>query len=186
MGAKWQAPLIEMMSRSGSAETGVDPDAATERQTVETTSRMVKEQETPEPKATKVLARATQATERAQVAVHRSRAHARSRRAAVRELLTAVTIKSTVTIKTEEVAMESATSWMSWMRAGRVEREIGTGCTPGSRASRPRLSQDGCCWMSAMVDGTARAGYRSISGSPRSNARVGPAWSLAGAAGLSS
>ena len=42
MSAKWQAPLIEMMSRSGSAETGVDPDAATERQTVETTSRMVK------------------------------------------------------------------------------------------------------------------------------------------------
>ena len=139
MSAKWQAPLIEMMSRSGSAETGVDPDAATERQTVETTSRMVKEQETPEPKATKVLARATQATERAQVAVHRSRAHARSRRAAVRELLTAVTIKSTVTIKTEEVAMERA-SWTSWMRAGRVERESGTGCTPGSRASRPRLS----------------------------------------------
>jgi len=126
------------MSRSGSAETGVDPDAATERQTVETTSRMVKEQETPEPKATKVLARATQATERAQVAVHRSRAHARSRRAAVRELLTAVTIKSTVTIKTEEVAMERA-SWKIWMRAGRVERESGTSCTPGSRV-RPRLS----------------------------------------------
>ena len=89
MSAKWQAPLIEMMSRSGSAETGVDPDAATERQTVETTSRMVKEQETPEPKATKVLARATQATERAQVAVRSSPAHATSRWAAVRELLTA-------------------------------------------------------------------------------------------------
>ena len=127
MSAKWQAPLIEMMSRSGSAGTGVDPDAATERQTVETTSRMVKEQETPEPKATKVLARATQATERAQVAVRSSPAHATSRWAAVRELLTAVAVKSTVTIKTEEVAMERA-SWTScgWMRAGRVERESAT------------------------------------------------------------
>ena len=90
--AKWQAPLIEMMSRSGSAGTGVDPDAATERQTMETTSRMVKAQEPPEPKATKVLARATQATERAQVAVRSSPAHATSRRAAVRELLTAVAV----------------------------------------------------------------------------------------------
>jgi len=116
------------MSSSGSAGTGVDPETATERLTVETTSRTVKKtQNTPEPKAKQVLARATQATERAQVAVHRSRAHARSRRAAVRELLTAVTIKSTVTIKTEEVAMERA-SWTSWMRAGRVERESGTGC----------------------------------------------------------
>ena len=137
MRAKWQAPLSEVMSSSGSAGTGVDPETATERLTVETTVK--KTQKTPEPKAKQVLARATQATERAQVAVHRSRAHARSRRAAVRELLTAVTIKSTVTIKTEEVAMERA-SWTSWMRAGRVERESGTGCTPGSRASRPRLS----------------------------------------------
>ena len=36
-------------------------------------------------------------------------------------------VKSTVPIKTEEVAMERA-SWTSWMRAGRVERESGTGC----------------------------------------------------------
>ena len=143
MRAKWQAPLSEVMSSSGSAGTGVDPETATERLTVETTSRTVKKtQKTPEPKAKQVLARATQATERAQVAVHRSRAHARSRRAAVRELLTAVTIKSTVTIKTEEVAMERA-SWTSWMRAGRVERESGTGLHAGVSSQAEVV----VCWL---------------------------------------
>ena len=52
--------------------------------------------------------------------------------------------------------MERA-SWTSWMRAGRVERESGTGCTPGSRV-RPRLWSVvvGCRpWLTALhVPGT--------------------------------
>ena len=84
------------------------------------TSRTVKKtQKTPEPKAKQVLARATQATESAQVAVRSSPAHATSRRAAVRELLTAVTVKSTVTIKAEEVAMADGEGELDELDEGR-------------------------------------------------------------------